>query len=60
MAVQKFISHDIGRNELVQKVNELVDAVNQLGYAVNVMIATFDQSGVVWGDVPKPDGWKWE
>lgn len=54
MAVEK-LSSGSGQDHtaVVAKVNELVDAVNLIGEAI-------EASGVVWGDVPRPDGWKWE
>lgn len=49
--VEKLPDHEgVSRPDLIEKINELVDAVNLLGSAVSI----------VWGDVPKPDGWKWE
>jgi hypothetical protein len=49
--VEKLPDHEgVSRPELIAKIHELVDAVNLLGEAISI----------VWGDVPKPDGWKWE
>jgi hypothetical protein len=49
--VEKLADHEgVSRPDLVAKLNELIDSVNLLGEAISI----------VWGDVPKPDGWKWE
>lgn len=54
MAVEKLPEHQgVSHPDWTAKINELVDAVNLLGQAI-------EASGVVWGDVPRPDGWKWE
>lgn len=54
MAVEKLGEHGAQDHAaIVAKINELVDAVNQLGQAL-------EANGAIWGDVPRPDGWKWE
>jgi hypothetical protein len=54
MAVEKLGSGSgQAHDAIVAKINELVDAVNLLGQALKA-------NGAIWGDVPRPDGWKWE
>jgi hypothetical protein len=54
MAVEKLSGgSEHAHPAVVAKLNELVDAVNLLGQAL-------EANGAIWGDVPRPDGWKWE